>query len=201
LYVYRRSEGTPAEGDQIEDLRRWCSDQGWEIIAEYEDYASPPAFSRDEHKQLLADVEKGELDLVVFHSLQEFSPGGVREAVRTLNTLIRHGVEFASVGEPYLNSTGASRSTVIGVLKVLQEKELRHLSSCVRAGMRRAKREGRRIGRPRVSIRQRQEIARLRRLGKPLKAIAAQLGLSVSTVSKYQSRPVDDLLEDLLPRR
>jgi DNA-binding NarL/FixJ family response regulator len=67
--------------------------------------------------------------------------------------------------------------------------------------MRRAKREGRRIGRPRVSIRQRQEIARLRRLGKPLKAIAAQLGLSVSTVSKYQSRPVDDLLEDLLPRR
>lgn len=199
LYVYLAGEAIPGEGEQIEILRSWCVEQGWDVVAEYEDYASPPAFSRDELKRLFADVEKGTLDLVVFESLQKFSPGGVREAVRNLGSLIRHGVGFASHSEPHLRSASADRSTVIGILKTLEEQEFRHLSSRVHAGMKRAKREGRTIGRPRVSIRQRREIARLRRLGKPLKAIAAELGLSVSTISKYQSRPADNVLEDLLP--
>lgn len=198
--------GIYSVGDTLEEveetlatLRAWCEERcGWKVAEEYFDVGR----GRDDFRRLWRAVQRARLDVVAVRSVRELLPETTHGTVRYLAELSRLGVGLASRDEPFLSTLDADRAQALGaVLGFLERQELRRISSRVQKGLRDARRAGYGAGRPRLSKQKRREIVRLRRQGKSVRETAEVLGVAVSTVIKYQHRPVDDLLENLLPRR
>lgn len=197
--LYCRLERDDEEAErQFEELRAWCGREGWRVIEEYLDFDTRTGVTRDDFRRLMADASAGRFDLVLFSRLGDFVAGGVREAVRHLAELGRLGIDYGSLAEPQLATFDAGGARVRALVDLFAAQENRRISSRIRAGMARAKQEGRRIGRPRLDLGLRRRIVELRRAGKTLGETVAEVGVSESSVVKYQRRPVDDLLDELL---
>ena len=69
---------------------------------------------------------------------------------------------FVSYTERYLDSTGIFRDALIGLLAALANQEGIRLSDRVKAGMARARIEGKHVGRPRLDDRTRRQVRELR---------------------------------------
>ena len=200
--LYCRVERDDAAAErQFEGLRAWCEREGWRVVEEYLDYDTRTGVTRDDFKRLMHDAAYGAFDLVLFTRVGDFVAEGVRETARYLAELNRLGVDYASRDEPALSTMGAHAGTVRAVVDLFATQENRRISARIRAGMLRAKQEGRPIGRPKLDRALRRRIVELRRAGKTLADTAAELGVSVGTVVKYQRRPVDDLLDELMGDR
>ena len=76
---------------------------------------------------------------------------------------------------------------MLGVLACVARQERIRISERVHAGQRRARREGRQLGRPRVVVHG-ARIQELRSNGASIRAIANELGLSASVVARSVRR-------------
>lgn len=196
---WRVHEDEGAAARELEELRARCRKEGWQVVEEYLDYDTPTSVTRDDFKRLLDDAAHGAFEIVLFTDLGSFIPEGVRDTVRYLGELDRLGVAYVSSTEEQLSTLGAGAGFVRSTIRLLEAQETRRISVRVRSGMTKAKQAGRHVGRPRVFKETRRKIVKLRSEGKSLAETAAAVGVSESTVVKYQRRPVDDLLEALLP--
>jgi DNA invertase Pin-like site-specific DNA recombinase len=99
-------------------------------------------------------------------------------------------VEVIASGKPmqYLDSTGMFRDAVIAILATIAKQEHARLSERVVAGLRRAKREGKVLGRKRIIL-DREKIRAMRAGGDSVRAIAAKVGISKSLVANILARP------------
>jgi putative DNA-invertase from lambdoid prophage Rac len=79
------------------------------------------------------------------------------------------------------------RNILLGLLSSLAKVEAQKISDRTRAGMDRAKANGIRIGRPRLGIDLRRQIAERAARGKTPSAIAKALGIDRHTGAKYAS--------------
>jgi Resolvase, N terminal domain len=93
-----------------------------------------------------------------------------------------YGIGWKSYTEQYLDSTGMFRDAVIAILATIARQEHARLSERVVAGLRRAKREGKVLGRKRIIL-DRHKVRELHASGSSVRAIAAQLGVSKSLVA------------------
>jgi hypothetical protein len=89
-------------------------------------------------------------------------------------------IEFVSLSEQVDTSTPTGKM-IFTVLGAVAELERSLISERIRAGLRHAKKKGKRLGRPRVAL-DHEDIASLRAKGCGWKKIAAQLGVGVGTV-------------------
>ena len=85
-----------------------------------------------------------------------------RATINYLHELESYGVGFVSYTERYLDSTGIFRDALIGLLVALANQEGIRLSDRVKAGMARARIEGKHVGRPRLDDRTRRQVRELR---------------------------------------
>jgi DNA invertase Pin-like site-specific DNA recombinase len=169
--------------NQLRQLRAFAATQGWKVVKEYVDVASGKNGDRQQFKQLFTAASRREFDSVLFWSLDRFSREGVFETLRYLQTLTQYGVGYRSFTEQYLDSCGMFRDAVISILAVIAKQERVRLSERTIAGLARARAQGRVGGRPRAKC----DLARLlslRKSGKSLASIAAEVGLSKMTVSR-----------------
>lgn len=97
--------------------------------------------------------------------------------------LDRLGVEVVSVREPWLDMGGPVRTLLIAILSWVAEEERRQIASRSKLGVERARREGKRIGRPPVSI-DIELAGRLKEDGLSVREIAKRLGVSRSVVHR-----------------
>ena len=113
--------------------------------------------AENQRRQLRAFVE-----VLVFWALDRFSREGTRATINYLHELESYGVGFVSYTERYLDSTGVFRDALIGLLAALANQEGIRLSDRVKAGMARARIEGKHVGRPRLDDRTRRQVRELR---------------------------------------
>ena len=90
--------------------------------------------------------------MLLFWSLDRLSREGALETLQHLNRLTGYCVQWRSLTEQYLDSTGMFREAVISILAVVAKQERIRLSERTRAGLERARREGKSLGRPRVEV-------------------------------------------------
>jgi DNA invertase Pin-like site-specific DNA recombinase len=173
----------------------WCRREGWQVAEEYVDYVTALGSSRDDFGRLFEDARSGRFEIVLFITLRDFLPVATRETVRRLMELDRLDVTFAALLEPELSTIGVEGHRLRRSLAILEAQQHRHIASRVRSGMARVRQEGRRVGRPRLTLEKRREILQLRQAGRSVAETARMVGVSESTVVKYQNRPTDDLLE------
>jgi DNA invertase Pin-like site-specific DNA recombinase len=173
--------------NQLEQLREFCSAQGWLIVVEYEDYESGGKADRTQFQAMMADAALRRFDLVLFWALDRFSREGALETLQRLNQLSNYGVSFRSFTEPYLDSCGIFKDAVIAILGTVAKQERVRISERVRAGLSRARvqgtKSGKPIGRPRAVF-ARDQALELRAQGLSWREISRRTGASVAGVRR-----------------
>ena len=174
--------------NQLVQLREFCKRQGWPIIHEYVDHMSAKKGSkRPEFEKLFTAASRCEFDIVLFWSLDRFSREGVLETLQHLQKLSGYGVNWRSFTEQYLDSCGMFRDAVLSILATIAKQERVRISERTLAGLARAKRQGKTLGRPKV-VCDRDKIRKMRASGKSLGQIAAELDMSKTTVARIAAR-------------
>ena len=137
---------------QLLPLRDFCTAQGWEVYAEYVDQAPANDLAhRMQWRQLLDDAAKRKFSVVLVFKLDR-AFRSVKHMHDTLAAWELVGVAFQSLRERFDTSTALGR-LLLNLLAALAEFELELIRERVKAGMERARRQGKHIGRPRVTNR------------------------------------------------
>jgi DNA invertase Pin-like site-specific DNA recombinase len=176
--------------NQLRELRALCKrDPELSLAGEYVDQESGGAADRPEFRRLFEDAHRRKFDLVLFWALDRFSREGALATLNHLRELESYGVGFRSFTERYLDSTGIFKEAIVALLATLAKQERLRLSERVKAGMERARAEGKRISRPSLSIEAQAQIRALLSAGHSQAAVARELKLSRATVQKYLPSP------------
>lgn len=153
LRVSTDDKGQTVENQRM-PLREFCTAQGWTEVAEYADEASATDLrGRVQWRRLLDDCAKRKVDLVLVWRLDR-AFRSVLDAAQTLERLRGWGVGLRSYQEPWLDTTSPFGEALYYITVAYAQLERGILRERVKAGMDRARREGRRVGRPPVTARQ-----------------------------------------------
>jgi DNA invertase Pin-like site-specific DNA recombinase len=161
--------------NQLRELRAYSQKQGWRVVGEYVDRESGGKADRPQFRRLFDDAHRRKFDMVLFWALDRFSREGVLRTLTYLNDLELSGVEFKSYAERYIDSSGLFKEAILAILATLAKQERIRLSERVKAGLDRARSEGRRLGRPRLPERVIAEIQKLHRQGISKREIARRV--------------------------
>ena len=135
---------------QLHDLRQMAAQRGLEIAGVYEDRITGARASRPGLDRLMSDARQGKFQVLVVWSCDRLARS-VRHFLETLDELNRLGVEFLSFREQ-LDTGGPLGRAVVIIVGAIAELERSLIVERVRAGLRRAKLEGRRLGRPPMQV-------------------------------------------------
>lgn len=166
---------------QLYDLRALAEQRGFEIVMEYTDKISGVKAKRAGLDQLLADARRRRFDLVIVWAFDRIARS-VRHLIEVLDELNRLEVEFISFREN-IDTGGPLGRAVVVIIGAIAELERNLIIERVRAGMRRAKLEGRQIGRRPIDV-DRPGILRDRNRGLSLTEVAHAHGVSRAMISK-----------------
>ena len=165
---------------QLVALREYVQNRGWELTAEYVDHGiSGSKDSRPQLDKLMKDARARKLDVVIVARFDRFARS-TRHLILALEEFQSLSVDFISLNESIDTSTAMGKM-VFTVLGAVAELERNIIRERVTAGLRRAKKEGKTLGRPRVIV-DREKVRQLHGEGNSVRVIAAQLGLTKSTV-------------------
>jgi DNA invertase Pin-like site-specific DNA recombinase len=152
-------------------------------VVEYSDTASGSRSDRKAFNQMFEDARLKHFDLVLFWSLDRFSREGILPTLQYLQKLDSYEIQWRSLQEQYLDSTGPFRDAVIGIMASLARQERIRISERTKAGLARARRQGKKLGRP-TGIVNKNRIEHLAAEGLSQRKIAAKLGYSKGTVQR-----------------
>lgn len=155
LYA-RVSAGEQHPETQLLDLREFSKQRGYEIVYEYTDTISGAKSKRPGLDRLLADARRHRFDIVLVAAFDRVARS-VRHFLEVLDELNHLNIEFISLREN-IDTGGPLGRAMVVIVGAIAELERSLIVERVRAGMRRARLEGRRIGRAPLNIDRRQVV-------------------------------------------
>src|ERR1017187_1058208 len=181
---------------QLLDLRQMAKHRDHEIIREYTDTISGTKSKRPGLDQLLADARRHRFDIVLVSAFDRVARN-VRHFLKVLDELNHLGIEFVSLREN-IDTGGPLGRAVVVIVGAIAELERSLIVERVRAGMRRARLEGRQIGRAPLNI-DRQQVIRDRQSGMSLTQVAKKHRISRASVCRLVKEAVASQ-EGVIPR-
>ncbi len=166
---------------QLYDLRELARQRGFQIVQEYTDRLSGAKARRPGLDQMLKDARARQFDVVLVWAGDRIARS-VRHFLEVLDELNHLGIEFVSFREN-IDTGGPLGRAIIVIIGAIAELERNLIIERVRAGMRRARLEGRRIGRAPLDV-DRQAVLRDRGRGMSLTDIARAHRISRASVSR-----------------
>jgi DNA invertase Pin-like site-specific DNA recombinase len=166
---------------QLYDLRAMAKQRGYEIVYEYSDTISGAKSKRPGLDQLLADARRHRFDVALVAAFDRIARS-VRHFLEVLDELNHLGIEFISFREN-IDTGGPLGRAVVVIVGAIAELERTLIIERVRAGMRRARLEGRRIGRAPLDI-DRERVVCDRRSGMSLTQVAKKHRISRASVCR-----------------
>jgi DNA invertase Pin-like site-specific DNA recombinase len=183
--IYSRVSTTKQETEnQLSQLRDFARVMGWPVVSEYVEQISGKHSDRPEFRRMFQDASVRKFDILLFWSLDRLSREGALETLHHLSRLTGYGIQWRSLTEQYLDSTGVFREAVISILAVIAKQERIRLSERTRAGLEQARRRGKILGRPGVNI-SADEVRQLRAEGLSWSEISGRLSVARSTAQSY----------------
>lgn len=183
IYV-RVSTGKQEAENQLRELREYARKKGWKICREYIDIISGKETTRPKFDELFQNAHQLKYDVVLFWALDRFSRAGALHTLQKLQELDALEVEWESYKEPYFRSAGPFKDVVVSIMATLAKIERQRISERTKAGLRTAKAKGKKLGRPRISTRKRNEMQELFLQGNSLSFIANKTGVSYSSARR-----------------
>jgi DNA invertase Pin-like site-specific DNA recombinase len=198
LYV-RVSTPDQSIEPQLLDLRQMAAARGYEIVREYSDKLSGTKSRRPGLDALLSDAQRHRFDVVMVWAFDRMARS-VRHFLEVLDELNHLGIEFVSFRESIDTSGPLGRAMVV-IVGAIAELERNLIVERVKAGMRRAKLDGRQIGRSRLDM-NREQIVHDRRSGMSLTQVAKKHGISRASVCRVMKVALCDAsVYDVQPMR
>jgi len=171
--------------NQLPVLWEFASKQGWDVIREFVDAVSGSGRKeRPQFQAMLDAASKREFDLVLFWALDRLSREGIVKTLGYLQQFKSWGVGWRSYTQPFLD-TGNQMVTdiVLSVLAAVAQQERVTISERTLAGLKRARREGKKLGRP-VADLDLSKVRKMRNEGMSLRKIADKVGWSPALICK-----------------
>jgi DNA invertase Pin-like site-specific DNA recombinase len=180
LYLRVSTVGQDPTNQAIE-LRGYCAARGW-AATEYTDAGvSGATEKRPALDRLVADARRRKLDVVVVWSLDRLGRS-LRHLIQLLDGFQTVGVGFISLREGLDGTTAAGRLQwqIIGAIA---EFERARIAERVKAGLARARTQGKRLGRPRAFV----PVERLQKASSgSIDDAARALSVSRSTIKRWR---------------
>jgi len=184
LYVRVSTDEQTVE-NQLQELQDVASRHGWDVVKIFKDEGVSGAKGRDKRPgfdALCKAVARKEFDMVAAWAVDRLG--------RSLQDLIGFMSELQAKGiDLYLHQQGVDTSTPGGkamfqMMGVFAEFERAMIQERVKAGLKRAKAQGKQLGRPRVDDAVEAAVLVARQEGKGFIKIANEVGIGVGTVMR-----------------
>lgn len=187
-----KDDGSQETENQLLQLREFCEAwKGHALVAEYVDRESGTRGRRErkDFDRMFADAARRRFDVLLFWALDRFSREGIRKTIAYLERLDACGVAFKSYTEPFLDTDNELIAhIVLGVTSYYAQQEALRISDRTKAGLERARKQGRILGRPDGFERWAPVLAGMRKREFSQGRMARETGLSYNTVKKYLRR-------------
>jgi DNA invertase Pin-like site-specific DNA recombinase len=165
---------------QVHELRQFARQRGFEVVEEYTDHdVSGTRARRPALDKLLHDAHRHRYDVVCVWSCDRLARS-TKHFLQLLDELNDLGIQFLSQREA-IDTAGPLGRAIIIICSAVAELERSLIVERVRAGMRRARLEGRRIGRAPLDV-DRASLVRDRIGGMSLTRVASKYRLSRASV-------------------
>ncbi len=181
--LYARVSTTDQSTDsQLLDLKRYVRERTWDIYKEYVDEGiSGTKDSRPALNELMDAAKKRRFDVVLVWRFDRFARS-TKHLILALEEFRNLGVDFVSYQEN-IDTSSPLGSAFFTIISAVAQLERDIIAERVRAGLRRARENGKKLGRPRVEVDPAQ-IQKMRSRGLSLRAIGRQIGISRTKVSE-----------------
>ena len=166
---------------QLHDLRQMAEQRGYQIVEEYTDRISGAKARRPGLDKMMRDGRRNRYDVVLVWASDRIARS-VKHFLEVLDELNRLNIEFISFREQ-IDTGGPLGRAVVVIIGAIAELERSLIVERVRAGMRRAKLEGRHIGRKPLEL-DRPSIFRDRARGQSLAQLAKSYRVSRATIHR-----------------
>jgi DNA invertase Pin-like site-specific DNA recombinase len=167
---------------QLIDLRQFAANKGFQIVGEYTDHGYCGARARRPGlDRMMDDARRHRFDVVVVWSCDRLARS-TKHLLQVLDELNGFGIQFLSQREA-IDTDGPLGRAIIVIISAIAELERSLIIERVRAGMRRARLEGRQIGRARLDL-DRAQVIQDRRSGMSLTQVAKKHGISRASVCR-----------------
>jgi DNA invertase Pin-like site-specific DNA recombinase len=165
---------------QLRDLRAYCVARGFDLVREYVDSGQSGAKdSRPELNKLMDDAHKRQFDAIVVWRFDRFARS-TKHLLLALEEFRSLGIQFISYQEN-IDTSSALGQALFTIVSVVAELERNLIRERVAAGIRNARENGKKLGRPKCAV-ERERILELKAQGHSLRQIAANLGVGYGTV-------------------
>jgi DNA invertase Pin-like site-specific DNA recombinase len=163
--------------NQLAELRRYVTARGWPSVEYVDRGISGAKDRRPALDQLLTDAKRRRFDVLIVWRLDRLGRN-LRHLITLLEDLQALGIAFVSLGEG-IDATTPAGKLQMHILGAIAEFERARIAERVRAGLQRARAQGKRLGRPRLRP-ERAEVP-----GGSVREAARVWGVSKSTAARW----------------
>ena len=175
--------------NQILDLQKLAAQRGFEVIREYTDRGiSGSKAKRPGLDAMMADARRGEFSIVLVAAFDRLARS-TKSFLETVDELNELGVALVSARES-VDTTGAMGKMFVTLVASIAELERSLIVERIKAGMRRARLEGQRLGRAPLDI-DRDALVRDRLAGMSLTNVAKKYRVSRASVVRMVKESSD----------
>ena len=181
LYLRVSKHEQTIENQRIE-LERVAAAKGWRVIATFKDEGVSGAFGREVRAQYDSMLKQGvqaKFDVVLAWDVSRLSRSLV-DLVTTLDELHACGIDLY-LHQQAIDTTTPAGKAMFQMCGVFAEFERSILSERVKAGLNRARAEGKKLGRP-IKVANLKKMLEDRKSGKTIRQIASEHKVSIGKV-------------------
>jgi len=165
--------------NQLMRLRSYADERGWQVYQEYVDHASGADANRPQLNQMIRDARGRRFSLVLTTKIDRIARSSLN-LKQIIADLEARGIKFECTDQPFSTNTPTGK-LLFGILGEIAEFERSLIIERTKAGLQRARAQGKRLGRPKVAV-DRARILELKAQGLGYRKIADKLGVSHQTV-------------------
>jgi DNA invertase Pin-like site-specific DNA recombinase len=173
--------------NQERELRQVAERAGWEVDKVYKDRGISGSKGRDKRPAFDAlhkAAARREIDIVMAWSVDRLGRS-LQDLVVFLSEIHAAGVDLF-LHQQGLDTTTPAGKALFQMMGVFAEFERSMIQERVRAGLRRAKDDGRKLGRPRIARQLEERILAALKAGETIRGVADKFDVNPSTVQRIK---------------
>ena len=186
IYVRVSTDKQTVE-NQVQELRRIAERRGWEVVEEYRDAGISGAKGRDQRPGLdtmLKDAQRRRFDVVMAWAIDRMGRSLI-DLLGTIQTLEACNVDLY-LDQQAIDTTTPAGKLMFQVTGAFAEFERSMIRQRVKAGLKRAKDEGKQLGRPKIAPALEKRILGHLKAGKGILKVARECGVGTGTVQRIR---------------
>ncbi len=167
---------------QLNDLERYTRERGFNVFKVYKDCGiSGTKETRPALNELMNDARKRKFDTVLVWRFDRFARS-TKHLVTALHEFRNLGIDFISYQEN-IDTSSPLGEAIFTIISAMSKLERDIIAERVKGGLRKAKANGKRLGRPKCDV-DTSKVIESRKQNKSIRQIASELNLSKSAVQR-----------------